>query len=377
MRILFKAYSDNIWMGAVYYVKNIVYQFLEYTKTDEKHQYEVYIYTPKGKADLFDFCKGYDNVRFIYAKKRPWSKGEGFIARNLRELEWILRIYGKRIDYIYPSYSPKSIYRKKSISWIPDFQHVYYPEFFSKGEKEFRDSYFKEIAMNHSKLVLSSKDYDTYCRLYPKYTKNVGIVHFVSAIEEKDTAGDIKEVLARYNIKDDNYFLVSNQFYRHKNHKCLIEAVRIAKDEKKTDIKILCTGLTQDSKDPTFFAEIETMISNYGLSDNIIILGLIPRNDQLTLMKHAIALVQPSLFEGWGTSTEDAKTLGKITVLSDIPVHQEQADEYTHFFAKDSCTELSITLCELWNQYYNRPKKYEYGIEHAVNYGRQFVELLE
>ena len=365
-------------MGAVYYVKNIVYQFLEYAKTDEKHQYEVFIYTPKEKADLFDFCKDYDNVRFIYAKKRPWSKGEGFLTRNLRELEWILRIYGKRIDYIYPSYSPKSIYRKKSISWIPDFQHVYYPQFFSEGEREFRDSYFKEIAMNHSKLVLSSQDsYDTYCRLYPEYTKNVGIVHFVSAIEEKDTAGNIKEILTKYDIKDDNYFLVSNQFYRHKNHKCLIEAARIAKDEKKTDIKIICTGLTQDSKDPSFFTEIESMISNHHLGDNIHILGLIPRNDQLTLMRHAIAVVQPSLFEGWGTSTEDAKTLGKITVLSDIPVHREQADKYTQFFDKDSCTELSDTLCDLWKQYYNRPKKYEYGIEHAVNYGRQFVELLE
>lgn len=365
-------------MGAVYYVKNIVYQFLEYTKTDKKHRYEVFIYTPRDRSDLFDFCKDYDNVHFIYAKERLWIKGEGFIARNLRELEWILRIYGKRIDYIYPSYSPKSIYRKKSISWIPDFQHVYYPEFFSIGEREFRDSYFKEIAMNHSKLILSSQDsYDTYCRLYPKYTKNVGVVHFVSAIEEKDITGDIKEILAKYNIEDDHYFLVSNQFYRHKNHKCLIEAVRIAKEEKKSDIKVICTGLTQDSKDPAFFGEVESVISNYQLSDNISILGLIPRKDQLVLMKHAIAVVQPSLFEGWGTSTEDAKTLGKITVLSDISVHREQADERSYFFEKDSPSELSQLLCELWDKYYNKQKQYEYGIKNAVEYGNAFAVLLE
>ncbi len=377
MRILFKAYSDDIWMGAVYYVKNIVYQFLEYAKTDEKHQYEVFIYTPEEKANLFDFCKDYDNVRFIYAKKRPWSKGGGFINRNLRELEWILRVYGKRIDYIYPSYSPKSIYRKKSISWIPDFQHVYYPEFFSKAEKEFRDSYFREMAMNHSKLVLSSKDsYDTYCRLYPEYVNGVGVVHFVSAIEEKDTDGDIQEILAKYNIKDDNYFLVSNQFYRHKNHKCIIEAVRIAIDDNKTDIKIICTGLTQDSKDPTFFAEIEAMISDYHLDDNIHILGLIPRNDQLILMKHAIAVVQPSLFEGWGTSVEDAKTLGKITVLSDIPVHKEQADDQSLFFVKDSSVELCMVMIGLWNRFNGKPKKYDYGIKNAVQYGQRFAGII-
>ena len=365
-------------MGAVYYVKNIVYQFLEYTKTDEKHQYEVYIYTPKEKADLFDFCKDYDNVRFIYAKKRPWSKGEGFITRNLRELEWILRIYGKRIDYIYPSYAPKSIYRKKSISWIPDFQHVYYPEFFSDEEIEFRDSYFKEIAINHSKLVLSSQDaYDTYCRLYPEYTENVGVVHFLSAIEEKDINGDIKTLLTKYNIGDDNYFIVSNQFYRHKNHKCMIEAVRTAKEKRGINLKIICTGLTKDVKDPTFFGEIEDLIDKYELKDNISILGLIPRNDQLVLMRHAIAVVQPSLFEGWGTSVEDAKTLGKITVLSDIPVHREQADEHTILFEKDSPTDLSDIMCNLWTEYYNSSKKFEYGIKHALTYGRQLAELMK
>ncbi len=378
MRILFKAYSDNIWIGAVYYVKNIVYQFLEYAKIDGKHRYEVFIYTPKEKADLFDFCKDYDNVRFIYAKERPWSKGGGFITRNLRELEWILRIYGNRIDYIYPSYSPKSIYRKKSISWIPDFQHVFYPEFFSKAEKEFRDSYFREIAMNHSKLVLSSQDaYGTYSRLYPEYSENVGVVHFISAIEEKDTNGDIKKILIKYNIDEDNYFIVSNQFYRHKNHKCMIEAVRTAKEKHDINLKIICTGLTKDAKDPAFFGEIEELIDRYDLRDNIKILGLIPRNDQLVLMRHAIALVQPSLFEGWGTSAEDAKTLGKITVMSDIPVHREQADEHTILFEKDSFTELSDIMRNLWKDYYDKPKKYEYGIKHAVTYGRQFAKLVE
>ena len=377
MRILFKAYSDDIWIGAVYYVKNIVYQFLEYAKTDKNHQYEVFIYTPKDKADLFKFCSDYDNVHFIYAKERFWSKGESFLIRNLRELEWMLRVYGKRIDYIYPSYSPKSIYRKKSISWIPDFQHVFYPEFFSKAEREFRDSYFTEIAKNHSKLVLSSQDsYDIYCRLYPECKKNVGIVHFVSAIDENDINEDIKPILKKYNISDDNYFLVSNQFYRHKNHKCLIEAVRIAKEEKNTNIRVICTGLTQDSKDPKFFGEVVELINRYNLKENIRILGLIPRNEQLTLMKYAIAVVQPSLFEGWGTSTEDAKTLGKITVLSDIPVHREQADERTTFFKRESYYELCDKMSSLWEEYYNQPKIYGFKINKAFEYGQQFVKMI-
>lgn len=377
-RVLFKAYSNDIWMGAVYYVKNMVYQFLEYSKTDDKYLYEVYIYTPKDKADIFDFCKDEKNVHIIYSRKRPWDYGDGFFSRNMRELGWIFRIYGRRIDYIYPSYSPKSIYREKCISWIPDFQHVFYPDFFPKAEVEFRDAYFKEIAQNHERLVLSSQDaYDTYCKLYPDNTRGVGIVHFVSAIDKTDIDGEIKTVLSKYGVESDNFFLVSNQFYRHKNHKCVIEAVRKLKEEHSINIKVLCTGLTKDAKDASFFEEIEELINQYNLKENIKILGLIPRKDQLTLMKYAIAVIQPSLFEGWGTSTEDAKTLGKITVLSDIPVHREQADGKSRFFNKESSEELAEILMNLWENYYNAPKLYNYAIKNAEEYGQQFAKLIE
>ena len=44
-------------------------------------------------------------------------------------------------------------------------------------------------------------------------------------------------------------------------------------------------------------------------------------------MKNAKFVIQPSLFEGWGTVVEDAKVLDKTILLSDIPVHQEQKNE--------------------------------------------------
>lgn len=43
-----------------------------------------------------------------------------------------------------------------------------------------------------------------------------------------------------------------------------------------------------------------------------------------TLMKHAIAIINPSLFEGGSTTVEEAKSLLKVIILSGIPVHREQ-----------------------------------------------------
>ena len=50
----------------------------------------------------------------------------------------------------------------------------------------------------------------------------------------------------------------------------------------------------------------------------------ISREDQLGLMRDSLAVVQPSLFEGWGTVVEDAKTLGVQVLCSDIEIHHEE-----------------------------------------------------
>ncbi|MBM7353838.1 glycosyltransferase involved in cell wall biosynthesis [Lelliottia amnigena] len=54
------------------------------------------------------------------------------------------------------------------------------------------------------------------------------------------------------------------------------------------------------------------------------LLGLIDRDELNYLMKGSIAVINPSRFEGWSTTVEEAKYLGKRLILSDIPVHHEQ-----------------------------------------------------
>jgi hypothetical protein len=61
--------------------------------------------------------------------------------------------------------------------------------------------------------------------------------------------------------------------------------------------------------------------------------------------------VQPSLFEGWSTVVEDARSLGKPIVLSDLAVHQEQAPPDGIFFERTSSASLTEALLRAWNSY--------------------------
>ncbi|MBP9997502.1 MAG: glycosyltransferase [Lachnospiraceae bacterium] len=375
--VLFPAYDDAGWMGGVYYIRNIVNQFVAYARTCEEIDYQAYVLLSDKVRDVFSFEEEDEHIHLLTKKKYPWSEGAGFFNRNMREIEMRARLICHGIDYIYPSFCERGINRRKTIAWIPDFQHVVYPEFFSKDECAFRDEYYGTIAAKHNKLVLSSNDaYDTYAQLYPKYLDNVYVVPFASAIEKSMISGDVETVKAKYGLQNKDYFIVCNQFYRHKNHKLVFETMKKLVAEGHDDIAVVCTGLQKDVKDPSFYPEIEQMLKESNLQENVHILGLIERKDQLLLMKESIAVVQPSYFEGWGTCTEDGKTLGKIVVLSDIPVHRQQADDRAIIVGKDDVDGLKNTMLSLWNEYKGKKKVEGYNISAAVEYGKMFAEML-
>ncbi|MER8775718.1 hypothetical protein NKH79_13690 [Mesorhizobium sp. M0977] len=72
-------------------------------------------------------------------------------------------------------------------------------------------------------------------------------------------------------------------------------------------------------------------------------LGLVPYEDVFGLNAASDALINPSLFEGWSTTVEEAKALGTRMLLSDISLHREQAPNAT-FFPVDDAVALASAM---------------------------------
>ncbi len=94
------------------------------------------------------------------------------------------------------------------------------------------------------------------------------------------------------------------------------------------NICVVFTGKEYDDRHPDFFKELSEMVNVLEIKDQVKMLGFINRVDQLCLMKHAVAVIQPSLFEGWSTVIEDAKALQVKVIASNISVHREQLEKY-------------------------------------------------
>jgi glycosyltransferase involved in cell wall biosynthesis len=94
--------------------------------------------------------------------------------------------------------------------------------------------------------------------------------------------------------------------------------------------------------------QLRDFIETNGLKHNVKILGLINYCDVLFLMRNSLAVLNPSNFEGWSSSVEEAKSMGKSVILSRIGVHVEQNPPNGRYFEPDDAIGLSQILADAW-----------------------------
>jgi glycosyltransferase involved in cell wall biosynthesis len=337
--ILFNFSSQ--WMGGVIYIINIV-KTLDYLDDEEKP--EIYLfYRPDLKKFINDF--NYPYLHFVEWSFPSIVKGN-IISAVLRKnvfIEPILNNYS--LDAIFPihDFPVKTRTQTKLISWWADLQHKHYPEFFTNIQILSRNLRAKNIIKNCNHLVVSSKDVlDDFGRFFRiSKSLNFHIFHFVSIIDNCENIS-IHDVKAKYNLPEE-YFLVSNQFHKHKNHKILLLALAHLKE--KGIIKYIAfTGKLPNAADSPYLSEIQMIIEDNNLRGQVIFLGVISRSEQLQIMRHSQAVIQPSLFEGWSTVIEDAKSLQVPVVASNLKVNKEQLGEDGVYFDPYNPIELATIL---------------------------------
>lgn len=235
----------------------------------------------------------------------------------------------------------------KSAGYIWDLGHRLAPGEFPPEECESRDKYFRDVCHSHDTVIVSSKhDAAALLRLVPDSPADVVVYSFRSFIPEADLGAEPLEVAREYGLPR-KYAIVCNQMWKHKRHDLLVRAIAEVQ-VLVPDLCIVFTGPEETQYHPTYPNTVTALISELGLERRVIRLGTIPRSSQLALLRGAAFVVQPSVSEGWNTGVEEARLFGKPVLMSDIPVHLEQAFEGSHTFKKDDIKSLAIGLQSMW-----------------------------
>ena len=235
------------------------------------------------------------------------------------------------------------------IGYIPDLQHKRLPKWFSERERLVRDKLFSKMLAEASAVVVNAttviRDIEEF---YPDHKARLFALPFcppANLMRFSELSGG--EMRTKYGLPAQ-YFMVSNQFWIHKSHETAFIALRQVRDAG-YDVHLVCTGNTFDYRWPDHFNNLQGIIERNNLRSHIHILGMIPKSDQLAIMRESIAVIQPTLFEGGpgGGALYDAVSIGAPSIVSDIQVNREIDIGVVRFFTAGSAESLAARMIEI------------------------------
>lgn len=216
------------------------------------------------------------------------------------------------------------------VAWIPDFQHRYMRHLFSFGAYWKREIGFRAQVLSGRHVMLSSEDARNDCeRFYPATRGRTYVIRFaIPPADNRDSAW-ARSVADDYGLPE-HFFFLPNQFWTHKNHECVVRALQVLKVQGR-ELVVAVSGKQADPRNPQHFPGLSALIHALGVQENFRLLGLIPLEHIPALMRSCSAMINPSFFEGWSTTVEEAKSLGTRMLLSDLRVHREQCHDALFF----------------------------------------------
>jgi glycosyltransferase involved in cell wall biosynthesis len=326
----------GMWQGGVNYYHNLLSCYQKYPDPGLK----IDVFTPfpddftvyESDAIEIHGCPELRVRRSDYRRRVVW--------RLLRHDPVFLGILKRhRIDLLaYNSLGRQT--RVNTLLWFPDFQHKVFPQFFSAKECAIRDSKIASTRLWGNILLSSLAAANDFRRFYPELAEvQTRILHFSAPAVLNEAPLSRVELERNYPVREP-YFFLPNQFWQHKNHAVVVEALR----RTSADIRVICTGSMEDQRNSAYLPVLLDNVKQAGLEGRFICLGVVPYQTLVSLMQHSLAVLQPSLFEGWSTSVEEAKAMCKQIILSNIDVHVEQAPKRGVYFSPDSPDELAACM---------------------------------
>ncbi|HLE65893.1 MAG TPA: glycosyltransferase family 1 protein [Burkholderiales bacterium] len=324
IRVGFAPSLDTGWIGGLNYYRNL---------------FEALAETPDPSIELALFAGARTDLgwlppalrlRVVRSSLLERGTAANVARRALRRLsgrDILLANLTRSVDVLSHSGPLRGMRRPRTMGWLADLQHRHLPQFFSEAERHIRE----QIVLDHLRecavvLVSSEAARGDLLHYAEAASARIVVLRFVATPLGSAQRPDKAALRAKYALAD-RYFYLPNQFWAHKNHRVVVDALRAVRG---AGIQVVCTGDIRDYRHPGHYAQLTAAAE--GLGDAFRVLGLVPLPDATALMRDCVAVINPSLFEGWSTTVEEAKSLGKRVLLSDLPVHREQAPGRGRFF---------------------------------------------
>lgn len=371
------------WIAGFVYTQNAAWALSHLDDAPEIHL----VVSPRGEDEtlvrreigLFPTHRA-STARSPFRRAAAWG-WNALRGRRCEDLEALVRRLS--IDAVFPATASLGAgFPVRWAGWVPDLQHVRLPGYFSEDERLERDAVIGRLLADAPVVVTSSEDARSdVIAHFGCPPARVKALPFCTAPEETWFDPDPRAVCARYRLPS-RFLMFPSQFWKHKNHRTLFEALRLLRERGFSDIVAVCTGAQFDYRHRAHFEELRALLRGAAIEDAVILPGLLPRSDQIQLMRAAAAIVQPSLFEGWSALLEDVRMLGKTAYASDLPVHREQDVPGVTYFEPENAAQMADLIARDWPGLEPGPdpvaeaEARAHAVRRSRDFGRRIREML-
>lgn len=275
-------------------------------------------------------------------------------VKIIAPLEKKLLQYGcDAVYFVVPGNLSAVLQKLNYISTVWDLSHRETPDF--PEVRDFNTFFIREKKYQHDfgPALLTVTDSERLAEMASHYygierNRFIAMPFAPTPFLEKAHALKASDVLNKYSL-EAGYFFYPAQFWAHKNHIRILEAILILRDDHNWKPSVVFSG-----KDYGNLAHIEKFIKTNMIGSQIKILGFVPSADMRGLYENAIGVVMPTYFgptnlpplEAWSLgkpliySSQFAEQAGNAALLVDPDNAHELVDAMLLFTKKEICSKL-------------------------------------
>jgi glycosyltransferase involved in cell wall biosynthesis len=248
----------------------------------------------------------------------------------VNQLEQSIR--SQAIDIVWFLTPPGIVVSAPFITVVWDLEHrvsPYFPEVSVTGWTwDAREELYRTVLPRAARVLTGTQaGKNEILRFYALDPKNVEVVPFpVPAMAVGGHDDCLPNIREKYGIKRD-FVVYPAQFWPHKNHVNLLMALPVLKRIHGLDIDMVFTG-----RDMGNVGHVLRTIDELALSDQVHLLGFVPREDLEALYRNATALTYASFFGPDNVPPLEAFALGCPVVASRVAGAVEQLGEAAVLF---------------------------------------------
>ena len=228
-----------------------------------------------------------------------------------------------------------------------DLQHLHHPEFFSRDDFEYREKSYRVLSDQATFVCVQTE----WCKgdVIEKLgipSDKIAVVKWGCVLEAYEPATPEELEVASQGLDiPPQFFLYPAVTWPHKNHECILRALKQVKDSYGRIVHVCFTGRSTEHR-----SYLEAVAAELAITEQVHYLGFVTSKELQALFLTATAMVYPSKFEGFGLPILEAFQSSLPVICARASCLPEVAQDAAMYFDPNSADQLAGCMLKMLDE---------------------------